>query len=65
MLEIVTLEEAERRYVVAALEQLGGNISRTARLLDIDRRTLHRKLSGWGVRVATSRSVEQARGEAR
>jgi DNA-binding NtrC family response regulator len=48
--EIVTLDELERRYVQRALSLLGGNKSRAAELLGIDRRTLYRRIDRWGSR---------------
>jgi DNA-binding NtrC family response regulator len=40
----MTLRELERDYIVEALGMTGGNKSRAAEILGIDRRTLHRKL---------------------
>jgi DNA-binding NtrC family response regulator len=40
----MTLRELERDYIVEALRMTGGNKSRAAEILGIDRRTLHRKL---------------------
>ncbi|MGH7295808.1 MAG: helix-turn-helix domain-containing protein, partial [Polyangiaceae bacterium] len=45
--EIVPLDELERRYVERALTILGGNKSRAAELLGIDRRTLYRRIDRW------------------
>jgi DNA-binding NtrC family response regulator len=39
-----TLEELERRHILAVLEQAGGNRERAAALLGISARTLYRKL---------------------
>ena len=39
-----TLEELERRHILAVLEQTGGNRERAAALLGISARTLYRKL---------------------
>jgi DNA-binding NtrC family response regulator len=39
-----SLEEMERQYIVQLLEECGGNQSRVARILGINRRTLYRKL---------------------
>ena len=44
---IITLEELDRRYVERALDILGGNKSRAAELLGIDRRTLYRRIERW------------------
>jgi two-component system response regulator AtoC len=40
----VTLEQMEQKYIREVLESTGGNISRAAEILGIDRRTLYRKL---------------------
>ncbi len=42
--EIITIEELERRYIDRAMKLLGGNKSRAAELLRLDRRTLYRRL---------------------
>jgi len=44
-----SLEEAEKEAVLAALQAAGGNKSKTARLLGITRKTLHKKLKKYGV----------------
>jgi DNA-binding NtrC family response regulator len=44
-----SLEEIERRYVVHVLAQVGGNRSRAAEVLGIDRRTLYRMLERFGI----------------
>jgi DNA-binding NtrC family response regulator len=44
-----TLEEVKRRYVLHALTQAGGNISRTAKTLNIDRRSLYRMLARYKI----------------
>jgi two-component system response regulator AtoC len=40
----LNLEEMERTFIQAALQQTSGNITEAAKLLGISRRTLHRKL---------------------
>ncbi len=47
--ELVPLEEVERRYILRALEALGGNRTLTAQTLGLDRKTLYRKLRGYGL----------------
>ncbi|MBK6923366.1 MAG: sigma-54-dependent Fis family transcriptional regulator [Deltaproteobacteria bacterium] len=42
----VTLEDVERAYMHAVLRAHGGNKTEAARVLGIDRRTLHRRLEG-------------------
>jgi len=40
-----TLEEVEAQYIRSVLESVGGNKSRAAKILDIDRKTLREKLA--------------------
>jgi two-component system response regulator HydG len=47
--DVVSLAEVEQRYVLRALALMGGNRTRTASALGLDRRTLQRKLDRWGV----------------
>jgi len=42
--ELVSLEEVERRYIERVMEATQGNKSEAARILGLDRKTLHRKL---------------------
>jgi two-component system response regulator HydG len=37
----------ERRYIERVLEASGGNKTLAARILGLDRKTLHRKLDRW------------------
>ncbi|MBI4028154.1 MAG: sigma-54-dependent Fis family transcriptional regulator [Verrucomicrobia bacterium] len=46
----LNLAAMERRLIVKALKQTGGNISRAAPLLGVSRRTLHRKLKEMNLR---------------
>jgi two-component system, NtrC family, response regulator AtoC len=48
--ELVPLEEVERRYVLRVLDASGGNKTIAARVLGLDRKTLHRKLERWAQR---------------
>ena len=43
-----SLDEIERAHILRILEECGGNQSRAAALLDIDRVTLHHKLKRYG-----------------
>ena len=45
----LTLRELERRAIVQALEDCGGNRSQAAKILDIDRSTLRRKLQEYEI----------------
>ncbi|MFT3708097.1 MAG: sigma-54 dependent transcriptional regulator [Archangium sp.] len=47
--EIVTLDEMEKRYVLRVLTLVKENRARAAQMLGIDRRTLYRRLEGWGL----------------
>jgi two-component system response regulator HydG len=53
--ELVPLEELERRAIMNALRETGGNKLATARLLGIGKTTLHRKLRGYA--TAPSRQI--------
>jgi two-component system response regulator HydG len=50
--DVSSLFDAEREHVLKAVEQFGGNKTRAAAILGIDRRTLYRRL----VRYETERS---------
>jgi DNA-binding NtrC family response regulator len=43
------LAEVERTHIERVLADMGGNITRAATALGIDRRTLQRKLKGYGI----------------
>jgi two-component system response regulator HydG len=47
--ELLPMDEVERRYVLRVLDAVGGNKTMAARVLGFDRRTLYRKLDGYGV----------------
>jgi len=51
----LTLREArddfEREYILRKLRELGGNVSRTAEALGVERSNLHRKLNQYGIKV--------------
>jgi two-component system, NtrC family, response regulator AtoC len=57
--ELVALEEIERRYILRVLEAVHGNKSRAAQVLGLDRKTLYRRLERYG-----SASEEHANGAA-
>jgi two-component system nitrogen regulation response regulator NtrX len=42
-------EAFERDYLVAQISRFGGNISRTAEFIGMERSALHRKLKSLGV----------------
>jgi DNA-binding NtrC family response regulator len=45
----MTMEEMERAAIEAALEAVGGNRRKAARILGIGERTLYRKISKFGL----------------
>ncbi len=47
-----TMEEMEKRHISSVLKMTGGNKARTAKMLDISRPTLDRKIAKYGIRVA-------------
>jgi DNA-binding NtrC family response regulator len=55
--EILTLEEVDRRYIARALALLGGNKTRAADLLGVDRRTLYRRLEKYEAEEAPQSDV--------
>jgi len=46
---MLTLDEIDRRHIVYVVEMCGGNRTNAAQVLDIDRKTLYRKLLRWGL----------------
>ncbi|MEB2284228.1 MAG: sigma-54 dependent transcriptional regulator [Myxococcales bacterium] len=46
-----TLEEVKRRYLVHVLQETGGNISRAAAILGVERRSLQRMLRRYALRT--------------
>jgi DNA-binding NtrC family response regulator len=45
----LSMETVERRHVMRVLEAQGGNRTRAAKILGLDRKTLQRKLERWGM----------------
>jgi DNA-binding NtrC family response regulator len=52
--DLLPLEEVERRYILRALQTVGGNKSIAARVLGVDRKTLYRKLERFEAAGAAS-----------
>jgi DNA-binding NtrC family response regulator len=44
----MTMEEIEREAIAQTLERTGGNVKKTAEILDYHRPTLYRKLKKFG-----------------
>jgi len=49
-MELISMEEMERRYIMHVLKRTDGNRSLTARILQVDRKTLYRKLQSYDAR---------------
>ena len=49
-------EHFEREYLLAQIERFGGNISRTAGFVGMERSALHRKLKSLGMSDGSDRS---------
>jgi DNA-binding NtrC family response regulator len=52
--DLVPLDEAERRHIVAVLEATGGNQTQAAFILGIERKTLARKMKRFGIALDKS-----------
>jgi two-component system response regulator AtoC len=46
--ELVPMEEVERRYILRVMEAVSGNKTMAAQVLQLDRKTLYRKLEKYG-----------------
>ena len=55
LLPLRSLAEVEREHILATLVQLGGNRSKAARVLGIDRRTLYRRLAEYARDISPER----------
>jgi DNA-binding NtrC family response regulator len=49
--DLPSLEELERRYLSFVLEAVGGNRTRAAEVMEIDRRTLYRMAERFGIKL--------------
>lgn len=49
--DLVSLDELERRYLIYVLEKTGGNRTRAAEILGIDRRTFYRMAERFGIKL--------------
>ncbi|HEX8891145.1 MAG TPA: sigma-54 dependent transcriptional regulator [Pyrinomonadaceae bacterium] len=49
--DLISLDELERRYLIHVLEAVGGNRTRAAEILHIDRRTLYRMAERFGIKL--------------
>ena len=45
----LSLEEVKKRYVLHVLDRTQGNVSATARILSVDRRSLYRMLARYKI----------------
>jgi two-component system response regulator HydG len=53
-----TLKEREREYILAILEEQGWNVTRSAKILGINRVTLHKKIKRLELAPASSENSE-------
>ncbi|MFI5280964.1 MAG: sigma-54-dependent transcriptional regulator [Gemmatimonadales bacterium] len=58
------LEQLERSYILAVLDEVGGHQARAAEVLGIDRRTLYRKLKQYRADGPHARDEDELGGEA-
>ena len=56
--DLPILDELERRYLLYVLEVAGGNRTRAAEILGIDRRTLYRMIERFGMQSTTISNLE-------
>ncbi len=49
--DLPNLDEIEKRYLLHVLEKTGGNRTRTAEILGVDRRTLYRMAERFGIKL--------------
>jgi len=49
--DLPSLEELERQYLIHVLEKVGGNRTRSAEILGIDRRTFYRMAERFGIKL--------------
>jgi DNA-binding NtrC family response regulator len=47
--ELMSLEEVDKKHIMRVIEHCHGNRTNAAQMLEIDRKTLYRKLLRWGV----------------
>jgi two-component system NtrC family response regulator len=47
--DLMSLEEVDRRHILRVIEHCNGNRTNAAQMLEIDRKTLYRKLLRWGI----------------
>lgn len=45
----MSLREAEKKHILQVLDETGWNVTRSARLLEVDRTTLHNKIKSYGL----------------
>jgi DNA-binding NtrC family response regulator len=57
----MTMEEIEREAIAQTLERTGGNVKKTAEILDYHRPTLYRKLKKFG--LMADAPADEAAGE--
>lgn len=56
-LDLPSLDEIERRYLLHVIEQVGGNRTRAAEVMGIDRRTLYRMAERFGIALSEEKGA--------
>jgi transcriptional regulator of acetoin/glycerol metabolism len=51
------IRDAEEQYLVRMLRHYKGNINQIAKLMDVDRKTVYRKMSEYAIDPALSRET--------
>jgi DNA-binding NtrC family response regulator len=60
--DLPNLEEVKKRYTLYVIAQTRGNISRAAKILNIDRRSLYRMLARWKIDASSAFEGTKNRG---
>ncbi|WP_256133474.1 sigma-54-dependent Fis family transcriptional regulator [Anaerovorax odorimutans] len=53
--DVLNVKENEKKLIVSALEKTGGNMTKTAKIIDMNLRTLYRKLDKYQIRPSDYR----------
>jgi DNA-binding NtrC family response regulator len=60
--DMPSLEEIKKRYALYVIDRVQGNISRAAKILNVDRRSLYRMLARWKVEPFAASDQETVHG---
>jgi DNA-binding NtrC family response regulator len=62
-MELLSMHEVERRYILRVLQAVGGNKTQAAEILGLDRKTLYRKLERYNGALAAERAAASTNGQ--